>query len=251
LQRDEIISILRSVSLFVETPADILAEIADRVEVVEVAAGAVVFQKGDPGDSLFIVAQGRLHAHDGERVLNDLVKREVFGEMAALDPAPRSASITAEEDSLLLRLDQHSLFELMNHHAEVMRGVIHILSQRLRARMRDMADDFQYIRQFQQVTAVAAAVEAGIYEPESLNEAAQRADDLGTLARVFQRSIREVQAREQSLQQQVADLRIKIDQVKQARQVAEITDSDYFQTLRRKTGELRAARHSDRPEENQ
>ncbi len=248
MQRDERIAILRSVSLFVETPADILAEIADRVDVVEVAAGTVVFQKDEPGDSLYIVAQGRLRAHDGERILNDLVKREVFGEMAALDPAPRSASITAVEDSLLLRLDQRSLFELMNRHPAVMRGVIHILSQRLRARMRDMAYDFQYIRQFQQVTAAAAAVEAGIYEPEALNEAAQRADDLGTLARVFQRSIREVQAREQSLQQQVAELRIEIDQAKQARQVAEITDTDYFQRLRRKTSELRAAHRADRPE---
>ncbi len=237
-------------SLFVETPADILEEIADRVEVVEVATGAVVFQKDEPGDSLFIVAQGRLRAHDGERLLNYLGKREVFGEMAALDPAPRSASITAEEDSVLLRLDQRSLFELMNRHAAVMRGIIHILSQRLRALIRDMAHDFQYIKQFQQVTAAAAAVEAGVYEPETLDEVAQRVDDLGTLARVFQRTIREVQAREQSLQQQVAELRIEIDQAKQARQVAEITDSDYFQRLRRKTGELRAAHRADQPEED-
>ena len=118
----------------------------------------------------------------------------------------------------------------------------------MRALIRDMADDFQYIQQFQRVTAAAAAVEAGIYEPETLNDVAQRVDDLGTLARVFQRTIREVQAREQSLQQQVAELRIEIDQAKQARQVAEITDSDYFQSLRRKTGELRAARHADRHE---
>jgi len=59
--------------------------------------------------------------------------------------------------------------------------------------------------------------------------------------------VREVYAREQHLKQQVAELRIEIDKAKQARQVAEITESDYFQDLQRKARELRAAR-GDRTE---
>ncbi|HEY4689430.1 MAG TPA: cyclic nucleotide-binding domain-containing protein [Anaerolineae bacterium] len=234
--------ILKTVGLFTETPHETLAEVADLLEEIEAKPGQVVFHKGDPGDSLYIIAEGRVRVHDGDLTLNFLGKRDVFGEMAALDPEPRSATVTAVEDTLLLRLDQKTLYDLIAKRPEVARRIIQVLSRHLRARMHDMAEDYQYMRQFAKVTAAAVAVEAGVYEPDSLNEVAQRTDELGQLARVFQRAIHEVYAREQRLKQQVAELRIEIDQVHQARQVAEITETEYFQQLRKRAGELRSAR---------
>jgi CRP-like cAMP-binding protein len=239
---DDRINILKTVSLFGETPEDLLAEVAALLEEIEVRAGDTIFDKDDPGSSMYIIADGRVRVHDGERTLNFLFKRDVFGEMAALEPEPRSASVTAVEDTRLFRLSRDALHQLMWKRPEVMQGIMRILSQRLRARMQDMAEDFKYMQQFARVTAAAAAVEAGIYEPESLDEVAERTDQLGQLARVFQRMVREVVAREQHLKQQVAELRIEIDKAKQARQVAEITESDYFQDLQRKARELRASR---------
>jgi nitrate/nitrite-specific signal transduction histidine kinase len=90
-----------------------------------------------------------------------------------------------------------------------------------------------------QLTAAAADIESGIFAMEDLAGAAQRADELGQLARVFQRMAREVYAREQRLKQQVQQLRIEIDQVKKARQVAEITETEYFQHLREHAAEMR------------
>jgi hypothetical protein len=49
----------------------------------------------------------------------------------------------------------------------------------------------------------------------------------------------EVQARERRLTQEVHKLRIEIDEVRAARQVAEITETEYFQDLQRKVSELR------------
>jgi hypothetical protein len=49
----------------------------------------------------------------------------------------------------------------------------------------------------------------------------------------------EVRAREQRLKQEVRELRIEIDEVRAARQVAEITETKYFQDLQRKASELR------------
>ena len=69
-----------------------------------------------------------------------------------------------------------------------------------------------------------------------------REDALGNLARIFQRMAREVQARERALRQQVIELRIEIDEAKSARQVAEITETDYFRDLQRKADALRARR---------
>ncbi len=82
-------------------------------------------------------------------------------------------------------------------------------------------------------------MEAGVYVPEALDDVALRTDALGQLARVFQRMVREVYAREESLKRQVAELRIEIDEVKKVQQVAEITDSDYFQRLQEKAQAFR------------
>jgi DNA repair ATPase RecN len=97
-----------------------------------------------------------------------------------------------------------------------------------------MAQDFLYIQQVGKITSAAAALEAGVYDPSILDEVCQRSDELGQLARVFQRMANEVKAREQRLKQELQELRIQIDEVKKAQQVAEITESEYFQQLQSK-----------------
>ncbi len=90
------------------------------------------------------------------------------------------------------------------------------------------------------LSAAAHAVEANTFDPDSLASTAARADELGNLARVFQRMAREVYQREQRLLRQVEDLRIEIDHSKKAREVAEITETEYFQRLEQRAQQLRA-----------
>lgn len=97
----------------------------------------------------------------------------------------------------------------------------------------------EYLEQVGRVVDAAAAVEAETFEPASLNAVAERDDALGQLARVFQRMAREVYEREQRLKAQVQQLRIEIDEARAARQVAEITDTDYFRDLQEKASKLR------------
>jgi len=105
------------------------------------------------------------------------------------------------------------------------------------ARKRQLLD---YVAQVGQVTAAAAAVERGRFDPESLTEVAARTDALGQLARVFQAMAREVDSREQRLQREVHELRIELDEVQVGRQVSEITETDYFQNLKKKADQLRS-----------
>jgi DNA-binding response OmpR family regulator len=105
-------------------------------------------------------------------------------------------------------------------------------------RLRDQ--EVEYLEQVAHVTAAAAAVEAGEFRLDSLDLVAARPDALGQLGRVFQAMAREVYAREQSLKQQVQELRIRIDEAKKAREVAEITESDYFRQLKERAQRLRA-----------
>ena len=112
-----------------------------------------------------------------------------------------------------------------------------------RKRLRDQEVD--YLQQVGRVTAAAAAIKANTFQPESLDEVAQRSDELGQLAQVFQEMARQVYAREQQLQRQMQQLRIEIDQTRKAREVAEITESDYFQHLLTKADELRNRARTD------
>lgn len=90
------------------------------------------------------------------------------------------------------------------------------------------------------LTAAAAAIEAEAFDPDCLSDVAQRQDEIGRLAHVFQHMAREVYKREQYLKQQVKELRVEIDQTKRAHQVAEITETEYFQELQKKVKDLRS-----------
>jgi two-component system cell cycle response regulator len=113
-------------------------------------------------------------------------------------------------------------------------------------RLRDI--ELEYLEQVNHVIEAAAAVEGGTFELDSLDTVAGREDALGRLARVFQNMARQVYAREQSLRQQVQQLRVEIDEVKKAHQVAEITETDYFRELRARAERLRQQQDQDRGE---
>ena len=67
-------------------------------------------------------------------------------------------------------------------------------------------------------------------------------DELSHLGQAFGRMAQQVIQREENLRREVAALTIQIDAAKQARQVAEITETDYFQHLKTKAKELRRAK---------
>jgi CRP-like cAMP-binding protein len=136
----EKVLILKTVGVFGRTPDDVLADVAALLEEVDVAAGETIFHKGDPGDSLLIIVAGRVCVNDGERLLNYLGERDVFGEMALLDTEARAASVSAVEPTRLLRLDQSLFYELLAERPEIAIGLIRVLSGHLRARIRDVSD---------------------------------------------------------------------------------------------------------------
>lgn len=96
-----------------------------------------------------------------------------------------------------------------------------------------------YLKQVDRLTEAAVAVENETFDPESLSDIAARDDALGQLTRLFQRMTREFYVREQRLKQEVTELRIEVNKAKQAKQVAQITGTDYFRDLKSKAQDLR------------
>jgi CRP-like cAMP-binding protein len=138
LSRIERLIALKGADLFASTPEESLVEIADLLIEEEYAEGALIFSKGDPGTSMYLIIEGAVRVHDGQHSLNQLGPRDVFGEMAVLDPAPRVASVTALSDLLLLRLDHDLLSDLVRLRPEIGRGLIRVLTGHLRARVQDI-----------------------------------------------------------------------------------------------------------------
>jgi len=131
----ERVLILKTVSIFGETPDHLLAEVADLLEEQHLPAGETFITKGDPATCMYIIVNGEVSIHDGDHELNRLGPRDIVGEMAVLDPAPRSASVTATEPTHLLKLDRAPLFELLADRVEVAQGIIRVLAGRLRNAM--------------------------------------------------------------------------------------------------------------------
>jgi ATP/ADP translocase len=123
---------LKAVDFFAQTADESLADLARSVEEVQLEAGEAAFVKDEPGDSLYIIISGQIIVHDGDHIFDHLAAEDVFGEMALLDPAPRSATVTAEEKSHLLRLEQERFIGLLEDHAEVGRQILQLLTRRIR-----------------------------------------------------------------------------------------------------------------------
>ncbi len=136
-QRDMLLTIekvliLRSVGIFANVRESALTQVAQAVKEVTLAAGEPLFEQGDFGDTLYIIASGKLRVHIGDLTLAELGERQVVGEMAALDPEPRSASISAKEDCVLLKMSSDNLERLIADDIRVARGIIRELCNRIR-----------------------------------------------------------------------------------------------------------------------
>ena len=92
---------LKAVPMFAEVSDETLADVAELLGEVDYAKGQVVFEKGAEGDSLYVVISGRVRVYDGARTIVELGPKEIFGELALLDPEPRLASIAAVQDTRL------------------------------------------------------------------------------------------------------------------------------------------------------
>jgi HEAT repeat protein/ATP/ADP translocase len=127
----EKVIILKTVSIFSETPDEILAEIAVSLQEEAVKSGANIYKKGSPASDLYIIVEGQVQLLDDDKLIADLRDRDIFSELAILDPQPQPTSALATKDTHLLKLNQHIFDDLMADRNEVSRGIIRVLTRRL------------------------------------------------------------------------------------------------------------------------
>jgi CRP-like cAMP-binding protein len=108
------LALLSRCELLRHLPAEDIEPLLDRVLTRGVKAGEVVFREGDPGDALYIVADGRVEvvADGAGRSLAELGSGQAFGEMALLSGGTRTATVRATIDSQLLTIGKAD-FEML------------------------------------------------------------------------------------------------------------------------------------------
>lgn len=129
----EKVLILKSSSIFQDTSENELVELAGLLEEEFFASNTTIFSKGDIGNCMYFIYKGRIRVHDGEHTLAILDDNEIVGELSILDSESRSASATTLEETILLKLQQESFYEIILSNATVLRGILKTLSKRLRA----------------------------------------------------------------------------------------------------------------------
>jgi CRP-like cAMP-binding protein len=128
----EKVLLLKSLSIFNETPETILSELAPLMKEEQLEADSIIFEENDPGDCMYIILSGKISIRKGGQELAVLKENEVFGELSLLDNEPRSAAAIAKTDCMLYKIDHEPFYELLDTRPEIARGFIKILCNRLR-----------------------------------------------------------------------------------------------------------------------
>lgn len=127
--------LLAHVDLFRPFTAAERQALAEAMETRTVARGGVVVREGEPGESLFLLAEGALdvttRGEDGHTVaLDRLLPGAVLGERSLLTGDPRSATITAATDALLYEVRKNHLDPILHDRPEIAEGLGAVMAER-------------------------------------------------------------------------------------------------------------------------
>lgn len=214
-----------------------IAALQDVMTTVRLNDGDILFRRGDPGDAFYIIESGqvRVFTYDEEGrelTLNTMGPGEGFGELALVDTQPRSASVSAIGATVLHRLSREDFLARVHTSPVLSQIVIRLLSQRAR----HMTDYIEWLGHWARLAAEGQYSQA----MESIHDVGQTSDRaLAAVTDAVENMVKAVQEREERLREEVAQLRIKIDDARRRQQVEEITETDYFQTLARQAQSLR------------
>jgi CRP-like cAMP-binding protein len=94
--------------------------------------GEIIFRDGDPATDLYVIKSGRVDIATGNRLLATLDDNGIFGEMALIDKAPRSATVTAATDVELVPVNEKQFLFLVSQTPFFALKVMRVLAGRLR-----------------------------------------------------------------------------------------------------------------------
>jgi len=136
-----ILSVLETVPLFRQVEESALVDLARVATMSEMEDGDVLFGEGEPADEVAFVISGSIRltcmATDGPEIVVGYAQAgDILGEMAILDPAPRSASARAAEGAVVLHVPRASFEDFIDEGHVVARVMIVAIRQMMTQRIR-------------------------------------------------------------------------------------------------------------------
>jgi CRP/FNR family cyclic AMP-dependent transcriptional regulator len=101
--------------------------------VKEFKTGDIIFRQGDAATEFYVVQSGKVDIRLGNRLLGTVGDRDIFGEMALIDAAPRSATAVAATDVRLVAVGEKQFLFMVSQTPHFALNVMRTLARRLRA----------------------------------------------------------------------------------------------------------------------
>jgi CRP/FNR family cyclic AMP-dependent transcriptional regulator len=129
--------LLAEVPLFQLLDDDERSLLAAELDIVTYNVGDLVFNYGDPGDSLYVIRKGEVEVFfkddTGERIVLETARPgDFFGELSLLDNGPRTASVVVTRNLEALRVDRGDLDHLLKLHPESALELLTAMGRRMR-----------------------------------------------------------------------------------------------------------------------
>ncbi|MEP2029273.1 MAG: Crp/Fnr family transcriptional regulator [Paracoccaceae bacterium] len=104
---------------------------------VDLQVNEVLFEQGDDGDALYAVVDGAVEisvlSRDGRKLTLDVLRDgSLFGEIALFDPGPRTATVTAQQRTQLLKVKNSDLTDAIRSKPELAVDMVSMTGQRMR-----------------------------------------------------------------------------------------------------------------------
>jgi CRP/FNR family transcriptional regulator, cyclic AMP receptor protein len=137
--------VLRKAGLFQGVAPEDVEALGNQFEVIEAPRGTTLFQEGEPGDSLYIVLEGKVklgrRSSDGrENLVAVMGPADQFGELSLFDPGPRTATAVVVTDARLARLPKQALQTWVQERPQIAIQLLHVIARRLRRTNTMLAD---------------------------------------------------------------------------------------------------------------
>jgi CRP-like cAMP-binding protein len=132
-RRSQKVDVLRKVPLLSGLSAQHLDLIAKHADEVTVKEGTVLARQGSLGSELFVVLDGRAQVAADGKSMAHLEAGDLIGEMSLIDQKPRSATVTAKTQMVLLVIEARAFSALLDDVPALRKKVMITLCDRLRA----------------------------------------------------------------------------------------------------------------------
>jgi CRP-like cAMP-binding protein len=102
------------------------------MDTIEYLAGQVIFKKGDAAHALYVVTEGEVGISIGDEVMEVVGAGGMFGELALIDPSPRSATATALTNVKIVPVNEKRFIYLVQQTPGFSLHVMKVLAERLK-----------------------------------------------------------------------------------------------------------------------